>query len=136
MGYTQHSFVFKILAGSWFLGWLFAPPADRSQVFAGSWFYRGSAWLVQALVKGLYRIGQPINRLASSSYLIQNPVGFIGLLVFFYFITDIIINPEANVPASLVIAFLAIVIPLLVKAPGIGKGTLIYRLFKWWIRTE
>ena len=92
MSYFKNSVLYKIIAGSWFFGWLVATPGVRPEYYAHSYAYRLSNSLLNYLTGCLQHLGRFLNNQGKTSLLINNPPGFIGVLIFFYFGFDLSLN--------------------------------------------
>ncbi|MDD2585677.1 MAG: hypothetical protein PHT79_04025 [Syntrophomonadaceae bacterium] len=140
MHYWEHSLIYRMLAGSWFFSWLITAPADISHYYKNSWSYRGADKLVNSLCKWLQKAGQGVKKQETGSMLIKNPVGFIGLFIFFYFGFDLIINlhdyQTGRIIIGILLAVTGLLLPLLKHAPGLWRGSIIYRCIAWWARTD
>lgn len=138
MTYWTNSVCYRALAGSWLLGWLVRAPEDRSQVFLTSIAYKLSRSCLDRLAAGLQHLGKPINRVSQGSFLVQNPLGFLGLLMFFYFGFDLMINQHSLLRTLLEYLLLisGLLLPFIAPRPGVWEGSLAGRLLGWWRRTE
>jgi hypothetical protein len=138
MTYWENSLIYKIISGSWFIGWLVSPPGDRSYYYKYSFAYIISNSLLNYITALLQRFGSCLNSRGKTSLFITNPLGFIGLLIFFYCGFDIILN-DYNFKRNLlegVLAIIGLFMLFLKLYPSIYQGCIIYRLFAWWGKTE
>lgn len=138
MSYFENSVIYKVISGSWFLGWLVSTPEDRTDYYTYSYAYRISNSLVTFITDYLQRLGRFLNTQGKTSLIINNPVGFIGLLMFFYFGFDLSLN-DYGLKRTLMETLLMIIgllLPLLKSCPGIYQGSIIYRFLNWWGKTD
>lgn len=138
MNYWENSIVYRILAGSWFLGWLVDAPGEISQHIKYSFSYRLADNFIKLVQKLLNRAGNSLKQHENKSLAVKNPLGFLGLLVFFYFASDLVINDYGLKRTIIEIALAAagILLTLLKIVPGIWTGSIMYRFFAWWTRTD
>ncbi|MBC7076496.1 MAG: hypothetical protein H5T98_10650 [Syntrophomonadaceae bacterium] len=137
MSYWQNSTVYKMLAGSCFFGWLVVYPEDKSHRFRYSIVWKVTNWLINGVVGLLQYAGKFLKQQGNSSLVINNPSGFLGLLAFFYFAFDLVLNDLTALRAAVETALAAGgLLMLLVKpVPGIWRGSVIFKVLNWWERT-
>lgn len=138
MSYFENSFTYKIISGSWFLGWLVSTPEDCPNYYAQSIVYQISNRLIVTITRCLEPLGRFLNDQGKTSLVVNNPFGFIGLLILIYFGFDLGLN-DYGVKRTLIEILLAIsgLLMLFLKPYGtIWQGSIIYRSFNWWIKTN
>lgn len=138
MSYFENSIIYKVISGSWFLGWLVSTPEEHPEYYTYSFAYRLSNSLVRCLTACLQRLGRFLLTQGKTSLIINNPIGFIGLLMFFYFGFDLSLN-DYGLKRTLMETLLMIaglLLPLLKSYPAIYRGSIIYRCCNWWVKTD
>ncbi len=131
----QSSICYKLLAGSWFLGWLVDTPADRDGYYETSVVYRFGRKLVDGAAKLFYRAGAAVRKYEKTSLVAVNPLGVIGMLMFFYLSFDISLNDYSwqRTLAEIIFILLALLLAAARSCPGLWKGTAACRAITWWI---
>ncbi len=135
----KHSLIYRLLSSSFMLGWLVsAPEEEQTDNISHSYSYRWSSRLMEALTDILYKIGDTLGKLGEGSIAGQDLLGFLGILVFFYFTLDLALNDYSlrRTVMESVLALGGFSMPLLRKVPGLGQGSLILSFFRWWGRTD
>jgi len=138
MSYFENSLIYKVISGSWFLGWMVSTPGEHPQYYTYSYAYKLSNSLVRSLTVCLQRLGRFLLVQGKTSLIINNPIGFVGLLMFFYFGFDLSLN-DYGLKRTLSEALLMVVgllLPLVKSFPGIYQGSIIYRFLNWWAKTD
>ncbi len=131
----KHSLFYKLLSSSLILGWLVsAPEEEQKDYMRPSYSYRFISRLMDVLLDILYRMGDTLRKLTQCSIAGQDLLGFIGILVFFYFTFDIALNDYSlrRTIIEVLIALAGLGMPFIRKAPGIWEGSLIIACFRWW----
>ena len=138
MNYWENSIIYRAISGSWFLGWLVSTPEERSDYYTYSYAYRLSNRWLSSLTRYMQRGVRFLTDQGKASIVISNPLGFMGLLLFFYFGFDLSLN-DYDLKRTLIEILLMItglLLPLLKSCPGIYRGSIIYRFCSWWTRTD
>lgn len=138
MSYFENSLIYKIISGSWFFGWMVSTPEEHTEYYTCSYAYKLSNSLVHALTASLQRLGRFLVKQGKTSLVINNPMGFIGLLMFFYFGFDLGLNDYGlkRTLCEVVLMVVSLLLPLIKSFPGIYQGTIIYRFLNWWTNTD
>lgn len=120
------------------MGWLVDTPKIRPEYYAHSCAYLLSDSLVNFLTACLQPVGRFLKKQGKSSLIINNPLGFTGLLIFFYFGFDLSLN-NYGLQRTIIEIFLLIVgliMMFLKTCPAIWQGSFIHRFFNWWGKTN
>lgn len=138
MRFWQNSLIYRLGAGSWLMGWLFAPPGQEKPYYEGSKVYGAILTMTTAAVRWLQKVGAAAKKLETGSILVKNPIGFLGMLLFFYFAFDVVLHQYVLTRKALeiMLALAGLFLTLLHHWPGLWQGTLVYRLLKWWQDTD
>ncbi len=135
----KYSLFYRLLSSSFILGWLVSSPEEEQiDYISPSYSYRFSSRLMEALLDILYKIGTALRKLGEGSIAGQDFLGFLGILLFFYFTFDLALN-DYSLRRTIMEAVLALggfAMPLRRKVPGLGQGSLILSFFRWWGRTD
>jgi len=138
MNYLQNSVLYRFFAGSWFFGWLLATPEDRSHIIINSFIFRITNRLIAKVIELLQNTGRRIRKYENSSIVISNLQHIVGLLIFLFFIFDVILHTyfAPRIITEIILASTGLLIVLIKIKPGTWEGSLIIRIFKWWSRTD
>lgn len=138
MLFWKNSLVYRLCAGSWVIGWLFAPPDQESVYYDGSRACTATGAIGNVTARVLQKAGAAVKRVESGSLLVNRPAGFLGMLLFFYFSFDLVLHDYALTRAVLesALALTGLLMALLYHWPGLWQGTLAYRLWHWWQDTD
>lgn len=130
----NNSFFYRLLAGSWLLGWLVSTPEDTALYYKTSLVYRAGRRLAEGAAKLFYMIGTPVRKYEKTSLVAINPLGFLGMVMFFYLSFDISLNDYSwkRTLAEVVLILLALLMTAARSYPGLWKGTIAYRMINWW----
>jgi uncharacterized protein YacL len=135
----KHSLFYRLLSNSFILGWLFSCPEEEEADFiTSSYAYRLSHWVVEAILKILYKIGCWVQRMAVGSVVGKHMSLIVGTLVFLYFSVDIAIN-HYELRRSLIemaIALIGLSMAMYLRFPGLWQGSLLLSFFRWWAKTD
>ncbi len=135
----KHSLTYRLLSSSLILGWLVsASEEEQTDYITPSHTYRWSRRVLDAVLDLLYRMGDTLRRLGEGSKIGQNLLGFLGILIFCYFILDIAWNDYSlrRILLEGVIAGGGLSLLWISKIPGLWQGSLILSFFRWWGRTD
>ncbi len=131
----KHSLIYRLLSSSLTLGWMVSAQEEEQKDYISlSYGYRLSSRLLNPLLNILYRLGDALRKLGECSIAGQDLLGFLGILVFFYFTFDLALN-DYSLRRTIMEAVMAgggLTMPLIRKNPGIWQGSLILSFFRWW----
>ncbi len=121
----RYSWTYRLLAGSWFLGWLVA---------GGSVSIPANQRESNAFLRWLYRCGDALHQTVQKSSILSHGLGILGTLIIVYGIWRLTVGAGLRIPLLLILA--GILLSMLQFIPGAGKGSYILSLFHWWSRTD
>ncbi len=135
----KHSLFYRLLSSSLLLGWLVsAPEEERVDYISPSYTYQVSSRLLGILLNILYKVGGTLRRLGDGSIAGRNLLGFLGILVFCYFIFDLACH-DYGLRRTIIETILALGgLSMLFRREisGWGQGSLILSFFHWWARSD
>lgn len=130
----RYSWTYRLLAGSWFLGWLVAAPAEvLKDIKTGSILAPAARRAHNSFLDGLYRFGNSLYPIFSGSKILSHGLGLIGIFILVYGLWRLVIGAGLRIPLVLILAGIAL--SVLQFIPGAGQGSFL-SLFRWWSRTD
>jgi hypothetical protein len=131
----RYSWTYRLLAGSWFLGWLVSAPAEATKdIKSGSVLAPAARRRSNALKQWYYRCGDVLYQWFSGSIILSRWLGLIGIFILVYGLWRLVIGAGLRIPLVLILAGIAL--SVLQFIPGAGKGSIFLSLFRWWSRTD
>lgn len=131
----RYSWIYRLMAGSFFLGWLVSSPAEvTTDTKSGSVLAPAARQGGNAFLQWLYRCGAGLRRGGQGSWILSHWLGLLGIFILAYGLWRLAIGAGLRIPLVLILA--GIVLSVLQFIPGAGKGSLFLSLFRWWSRTD
>jgi hypothetical protein len=131
----RYSWTYRLLAGSWFLGWLVSAPAEvTTDINSGSVLAPAARRGSNDFLQWLYRFGTCLNQLFSGSRILSHGLGLLGIFILFYGLWRLAIGAGLRIP--LVLILVGIALSALQFIPGASRGSWFLSLFRWWSRTD
>lgn len=105
----HHSLTYRLLAGSWLFGWLVSAPAEEKTEHESvlSPVVRRSG---RAILQWLYKCGAGLRRWGEGSWILNNWLGLLGLLIVALGLWRFIIGAGLRIPAILVLIGIAVAV--------------------------
>lgn len=131
----RYSWTYRLLAGSWFLGWLVSAPAEvTTDINSGSVLAPAARRGSNVFLHWLYRFGTCLHQVFSGSRILFHGLGLLGIVILFYGLWRLAIGAGLRIPLVLILA--GIVLSALQFIPGASRGSWFLSLFRWWSRTD
>lgn len=131
----RYSWTYRLLAGSWFLGWLVSAPAEVPQdIKSGSVLAPAAQRGSNALGQWLYQCGNVVYKWFSGSRSLSHGPGLVGIFILVYGLWRLVIGAGLRIPMVLILAGIAL--SVLQFIPGARQGSIFLSLFRWWSRTD
>lgn len=131
----RYSWTYRLLAGSWFLGWLVAAPAEVPKDIKTGSVLASTAWRgSNTFLRWLYRCGNGLYQVFSGSKILSHGLGLVGIATLAYGLWRLVIGAGLRIPLVLILAGIAL--SALQFIPGAGRGSWFLSLFRWWSRTD
>ncbi len=130
----RYSWTYRLLAGSWFLGWLVSAPAQVKDINNGSVLASATRRGSDVLRQWFYRCGDILHQWFSASIILSRWLGLIGIFILVYGLWRLVIGAGLRIPLVLILAGIAL--SMLQFIPGAGQGSIFLSLFRWWSRTD
>lgn len=130
----KNSVFYRIMAGSWVLGWLFTTSAPEPDWYRDSISYNWGRKIIKLVSAWLSIPGRYLDKYGSSSLVISNLTGLLGLVIFLYLIQDLLFNDYSwyRVVAELLLLVLAVAMLFAKRHPQTWTNSIFYRLPLWW----
>ena len=131
----RYSWTYRLLAGSWFLGWLVSAPAEvTTDIKSGSALAPAARRGSNALLQWLHRCGTGLYQGFSGSRILSHGLGMMGIFILVYGLWRLAIGAGLRIPLLLILAGIAL--SVLQFIPGAKQGSWFLSLFRWWSRTD
>ncbi len=131
----RYSWTYRLLAGSWFLGWLVSSPAEVTKdIKSGSVLALSARRGSNAFRYWLYRCGTTLYKWFSGSIILSHGLGLLGIFIMVYGLWRLAIGAGLRIPLVLILAGIAL--SVLEFIPGARQGSIFLSLFRWWSRTD
>ncbi|HHW60583.1 MAG TPA: hypothetical protein GX404_01595 [Syntrophomonadaceae bacterium] len=106
----HYSWTYRLLAGSWLLGWLVSTPPETETVAYESVFSPLVRRSGQAVLQWLYKCGAVLRRWGEGSWILNNWLGLLGLLIAGLGLGRFITGAGLRIPAILVLIGIAVAV--------------------------
>ena len=130
----RYSWTYRLLAGSWFLGWLVSAPAQVKDINSGSVLIAATRRAGDVLRQWFYRCSNVLYQWFSGSIILPRWLGLIGIFILLYGLCRLVIGAGLRIPLVLILAGTAL--SVLQFIPGARQGSIFLSLFRWWSRTD
>ena len=135
--FLRSSLFYRVLSGSWLLGWLADQPPANYHIYETSWLYRQCDKITESAFTLLTRSVNKLKACSDSSRLSANPLQFMGILLFICLLMTLAFNYSAISYTRLVPGMvLAVLLVLFPYWRVIWANSFIYRVVSWWNDTE